>query len=154
MSADQDIGGHLPVGGAKRESRPPGRPYVAAGDSLLRITLPPGTPAEARIAVQRLVELTSILARRCAQLQQALDSRVEIEQAKGVLAVRLDLPIEQCFELLRRSARSHRLKLHDVAAEVVACDTVPPKISCLLAEGKIERDLERARNGHRPTAAA
>jgi hypothetical protein len=38
---------------------------------------------EAEIAVQRLVELTGILARRCAQLQHALDSRVAIEQAKA-----------------------------------------------------------------------
>lgn len=53
------------------------------------------------------------------QLQHALHSRVVIEQAKGVLAERLDLPIPRAFELLRRYARSHNAKLHDVARDVL-----------------------------------
>ena len=128
---------------------------MAAGESLVRITLPPGTPEEARIAVQRLVELTTILARRCAQLQNALDSRIVIEQAKGVLTARLDLTVEQSFDLLRRTARTHRLKLHDLATEVVASDAVPPKIACMLFGAEVERSLDRtaARNGARPVSS-
>lgn len=59
------------------------------------------------------------LAVRADQLQHALTSRVVIEQAKGMLAERLDLTIPDAFELLRRHARSHNAKLHDVAREVL-----------------------------------
>ncbi|MFJ2771751.1 ANTAR domain-containing protein [Streptomyces sp. NPDC087300] len=53
------------------------------------------------------------------QLQNALDSRVLIEQAKGVLAERLDCTVGDAFDLLRHHARRNRLKLVQVAAEVV-----------------------------------
>ena len=53
------------------------------------------------------------------QLQTALNSRVTIEQAKGVLAARLDLGMGEAFELLRSRARSTRSRLTDVATEVV-----------------------------------
>ena len=54
------------------------------------------------------------------QLQRALDSRVVLEQAKGVLAQRGGLEMEQAFAVLRRYARDHNLRLTDVAAAVVA----------------------------------
>ncbi|MBN9238473.1 MAG: hypothetical protein BGO97_02220 [Micrococcales bacterium 70-64] len=53
------------------------------------------------------------------QLTAALDSRVRIEQAKGLLAHRHDVSVEEAFALLRAHARRHRLKLHDVALDVV-----------------------------------
>jgi hypothetical protein len=53
------------------------------------------------------------------QLQHALHSRVVIEQAKGMLAERLELPISEAFELLRRHARSNNVKVHDVARNVL-----------------------------------
>lgn len=53
------------------------------------------------------------------QLQRALDSRVVIEQAKGILAERLDTTVTDAFELLRRHSRRHGRKLHDVAHEVI-----------------------------------
>lgn len=49
------------------------------------------------------------------QLQRALDSRVVVEQAKGVLAQRGDLDMDQAFAVLRRYARDHNLRLTDVA---------------------------------------
>lgn len=52
------------------------------------------------------------------QLQSALNSRIVIEQAKGVLAERLQLSIENAFTVLRAYARDHNLKLADVAAAV------------------------------------
>jgi AmiR/NasT family two-component response regulator len=53
------------------------------------------------------------------QLRTALTSRIVIEQAKGVLSVVLDMPIEGAFEVLRSQARSTRRLIHDVAREVV-----------------------------------
>lgn len=55
-----------------------------------------------------------------AQLQQALDSRVLIEQAKGVLAERHGVEVDRAFEAMRRYARNQRVKLHDVAADVLS----------------------------------
>ncbi|TXN31862.1 GAF and ANTAR domain-containing protein [Lacisediminihabitans profunda] len=59
------------------------------------------------------------------QLQHALDSRVVIEQAKGVIAQTRSVDMDQAFRLLRAYARSNNLNLHDVAARVVA-RTVSP----------------------------
>jgi len=53
------------------------------------------------------------------QLQTALNSRVIIEQAKGVLAERGQLEMDRAFELLRRHARSSQQRLSDVALGVV-----------------------------------
>ena len=53
------------------------------------------------------------------QLQTALNSRVIIEQAKGVLAERNQLDMAEAFALLRRYSRSNRRRLTEVAAEVV-----------------------------------
>ena len=53
------------------------------------------------------------------QLQHALDSRVVIEQAKGILAARLDVDVQQAFELLRGQARSTNTPLRKVAQQVV-----------------------------------
>ena len=54
------------------------------------------------------------------QLQRALDSRVIIEQAKGVIAASADVDMEEAFRLLRGHARDTNGKLHDVAQAVVA----------------------------------
>jgi AmiR/NasT family two-component response regulator len=48
---------------------------------------------------------------------------VLIEQAKGMFAERYQIAPEEAFERMRRAARSHRLKLQDVAAELVASAT-------------------------------
>jgi GAF domain-containing protein len=53
------------------------------------------------------------------QLQQALDSRVVIEQAKGALSQAHGIPVGEAFELLRSYSRSHNLALRDVAHAVV-----------------------------------
>jgi hypothetical protein len=52
------------------------------------------------------------------QLQTALDSRVIIEQAKGVLAERLQVAIDEAFLALRRYARNNNMKLTDAARAV------------------------------------
>jgi GAF domain-containing protein len=53
------------------------------------------------------------------QLQEALDSRVIIEQAKGVLAGERGISVDKAFELLRSHARKHQVSLRSVADGVV-----------------------------------
>ncbi len=53
------------------------------------------------------------------QLQVALNSRVAIEQAKGVLATRLGIEPDQAFEMIRQRSRANRRRLVDVATEIV-----------------------------------
>jgi GAF domain-containing protein len=57
------------------------------------------------------------------QLTYALNSRIVIEQAKGMVAERLNLDMERSFTALRNHARSHNLRLADVANAVVAGTT-------------------------------
>jgi GAF domain-containing protein len=54
------------------------------------------------------------------QLQQALSSRIVLEQAKGVLAYVGNLDMDEAFAVLRRYARDHGRKLSDIARLVVA----------------------------------
>ena len=54
------------------------------------------------------------------QLNRALNSRIIIEQAKGVLAEREGLDVQEAFEWLRRHARNHNLRLADLAGDVIA----------------------------------
>jgi GAF domain-containing protein len=54
------------------------------------------------------------------QLQTALNSRVVLEQAKGILAQLGDLDMDQSFAVLRRYARDHNERLSDVAQSVVS----------------------------------
>jgi transcriptional regulator with GAF, ATPase, and Fis domain len=53
------------------------------------------------------------------QLQRALDTRIVIEQAKGVLAYTHRLDMDAAFRLIRQQARSTRTPLFEVAAGVV-----------------------------------
>jgi GAF domain-containing protein len=57
--------------------------------------------------------------REVAQLQQALTSRIWIEQAKGVLAATHGVSPDTAFQRLRAQARSSSRKLADLAQEVV-----------------------------------
>lgn len=82
------------------------------------------TATEGIDLAQRVEELE----RENAQLRQALESRIVIEQAKGVLAERYATAVDAAFELLRRGARASQLRLHDLAAEVVASNETPAPI--------------------------
>lgn len=53
------------------------------------------------------------------QLETALESRLAIEQAKGVLASNLGIGLDEAFALLRHRARSSRRLLKEVAAEAI-----------------------------------
>jgi transcriptional regulator with GAF, ATPase, and Fis domain len=68
------------------------------------------------ILQQRSIHRTSILAEN---LQRALNTRIVVEQAKGILAERGNLPMHETFDALRSYARGHNLKLSDLAHAVV-----------------------------------
>jgi GAF domain-containing protein len=53
------------------------------------------------------------------QLTRALNSRVVIEQAKGMVAERLNLDMEQSFNVLRSHARNHNLRLVEICNAVI-----------------------------------
>ncbi|QHC60368.1 GAF and ANTAR domain-containing protein [Rathayibacter sp. VKM Ac-2760] len=53
------------------------------------------------------------------QLQTALDARVLIEQAKGVIAHSRGVDMEEAWSILRQRARSHQARVSDVARAVV-----------------------------------
>jgi hypothetical protein len=89
-------------------------------------------PVDAYALIEGLrAELTQ-LRRERDQLQTALDSRVVIEQAKGVLVERFRLSPDQAFEALRSGARSSRMRVHTLAAEVVASRTTPAALEARL----------------------
>jgi GAF domain-containing protein len=68
------------------------------------------------------------------QLNRALNTRIVIEQAKGMVAEREGLSMEDAFATLRSYARSHNLRLADVARDLIdgtltsmAVDAQPPE---------------------------
>jgi GAF domain-containing protein len=65
------------------------------------------------------------------QLTQALNSRIVIEQAKGVVGERAGLTMEAAFSRLRNHARNHNLRLVDVARGVVDGTIAEPSLDRL-----------------------
>jgi GAF domain-containing protein len=65
---------------------------------------------------ERAIAASELLA---SQLQTALTSRVQLEQAKGMLAERTGLPMVQAFDLMRTYARRRGHRLSDVAARII-----------------------------------
>lgn len=86
---------------------------------------PVGTPIAQALAdvatisllQQRSTQRSNILNE---QLQNALNSRVLIEQAKGKLAERQGIDMEQAFTALRSYARSHNRRLSDIARAFIS----------------------------------
>lgn len=76
---------------------------------------------------------------KIAQLEHALQSRIVIEQAKGILAERLGIDVDAAFDVLRYAARSHRTKLHKVAQRVIRERTTPAPVVVAIARGERAR---------------
>ncbi|MEX2549026.1 MAG: ANTAR domain-containing protein [Nitriliruptoraceae bacterium] len=53
------------------------------------------------------------------QLTHALERRVVIEQAKGLIAGRHGIDVDDAFDLLRTYARQERRSLHEVCRQVL-----------------------------------
>ncbi len=68
------------------------------------------------IIQERLVRQAEILTE---QLQFALNSRVVIEQAKGAVARSLGVSVEDAFDLMRAHARHRRIRLTELAHDIV-----------------------------------
>jgi AmiR/NasT family two-component response regulator len=93
-----------------------------------------GTVEEASAAVARLLSVTHATYERRAQLEHALQSRVVIEQAKGIIAERHGLELDEAFDLIRRAARSQRMKLHDFVARIQPSRPTPPELDTLISQ--------------------
>ena len=103
------------------------RTDVIGALNLFRGTDTPFTGAEMDLA-QAMAEVAAIgltqeraLRERsllAGQLQAALDSRVVIEQAKGMLAEYLNMTMDEAFTLLRNYARDHNRKLSELASDI------------------------------------
>jgi GAF domain-containing protein len=63
------------------------------------------------------------------QLHSALNSRIVIEQAKGMVAEAAGLNMDQAFSALRNYARSHNILLVGVAERVIAGSLRVPDIT-------------------------
>lgn len=78
-------------------------------------------PSEMRqFATPCSLESPETLRKENDQLRTALVTRIVIEQAKGILAERLTVEVDEAFERLRREARNRRMKLHALAVSVIA----------------------------------
>ncbi len=94
-----------------------------SSDDVIESEEPRVLVAQAMADVATIAILQDRLARQrevlADQLQFALDSRVVIEQAKGVVAARHRIDMDAAFQVLRKRARDGRRGLVGVAEEVV-----------------------------------
>jgi AmiR/NasT family two-component response regulator len=87
---------------------------------------------ETAVALERLFAVTEASYERRAQLQHALESRVVIEQAKGIIAERYGLGVDEAFAAIRQASRSNRVKLRDLAASIRPGEPTPPELAAVL----------------------
>ena len=92
-------------------------------------------PAQIEAEMERLVVYADAQERKVSQLQVALDARVVIEQAIGILAERFVLPFADAFEVLRAAARNSRREVRVIAEELRATRETPLAISDALPPG-------------------
>lgn len=92
-----------------------------------------GTLEDASAAVARLLSVTHASYERRAQLEHALESRITIEQAKGIVAERYGLDVDEAFQLIRRAARSNRMKLYDLVEAIRPGRETPPELAALIS---------------------
>ena len=114
------------------------RGTVIGALNLFRSTTGPMPDADVQLA-QTLADIASIAIlqakavqdaqQRDDQLQHALDSRVVIEQAKGVLAERAHVDMDTAFNWIRTLARSSNTQLTTIATRIIAGELAPTDIA-------------------------
>ena len=82
------------------------------------------------------------------QLQRALDSRVVIEQAKGVLAQLGEMGIDTAFAVLRRYARDHNVPISGLAAQLVSRQILAADVLAHVANRPQPGRLRRGTDGN------
>lgn len=97
-------------------------------------SLESGSVEDATAAIGRLLAVTQAAYERRAQLEHALQSRVAIEQAKGIVAERYGLGVEEAFQLIRRAARTNRVKLHDLVRRIQPGAATPSEVAALVED--------------------
>jgi hypothetical protein len=95
-------------------------------------------PAQTTAELERLVVYADAQERKVSQLQTALDSRVVIERAIGILAERFERPFPEAFELLRAAARNSRREVRAIAERLGTSRETPPEIAELLPSSEDE----------------
>src|SRR3954447_2726531 len=98
-----------------------------------------------RPPTDRLLEELEQAKTRNEQLELALQSRIAIEQAKGVLAERFGWSVETAFEVLRSGARSARMNIHQLARDTVPGEATPQPITAAIARGAGQRAADARR---------
>jgi hypothetical protein len=83
-----------------------------------------------RPSKERTPDSDALLLERVAQLETALETRIAIKQAKGVLARALGLSTDEAFDVLRKASRDRGAKLRDLAATIAAS---PDQAEAMLA---------------------
>jgi GAF domain-containing protein len=97
---------------------------TALSPSELRVAQALADTATIAILQQRSVDGHNQVAD---QLQRALTGRIQIEHAKARLAERYGVPVDDAFQVMRKYARRHRLRLSELA-RAISTDTETPAL--------------------------
>ena len=93
-----------------------GRDHMHFAPDEVRVVQALADVATIAILQERSIAIAETLTE---QLQSALNSRIVIEQAKGAVAERLGVSVDEAFVVMRSQARSSGIRLVDVAAALL-----------------------------------
>jgi transcriptional regulator with GAF, ATPase, and Fis domain len=93
-----------------------GKSHNALAPAYVRVAQALADTATIGIIQQRTVQEANVLSD---QLQTALDSRIVIEQAKGIYAERANVDMTVAWQALRNHSRNHNMRLRDVATAYI-----------------------------------
>lgn len=128
--------------GALNLFRPVGAPLtdhdLGVGQALADVATIAILQHRARVAEQQLAE----------ELQTALNSRIAIEQAKGMIAEFAQVDMDRAFAALRGYARSNGVRLTEVAMAVASGQIAVGRVAAA-----VERDGEAVRQQSRPAGS-
>ncbi|MFD3836068.1 GAF domain-containing protein [Streptomyces sp. NPDC058642] len=106
------------------------------GDDDIALAQALADVATIAILQQRTLERSHV---ENSQLQNALTSRILIEQVKGVLAERWETSVDDAFAAFRAYARAHHLRLSDLATQIISGGFDTSTIPAPVPEGSGEQ---------------